>query len=203
MKRPVRTPMPSGGAVFKRDWFIVVDAAPAGIVRSVRFWDCAGSARSATAQDLDYTVGTRLDERPRGRFLVSDVVRGQWNPGEVDRIILNTAMRDGCGVSIREEMEPGFAGKAVCVARAKTVAGYDYKGIPASGDKVTRWRRFAAQAEAGNVDVLRAPWNREWFDESASAPFSAHDDQADSAAGAFTELALGKHGGGAVRLAGW
>jgi predicted phage terminase large subunit-like protein len=106
-------------------------------------------------------------------------------------------------VTIREEMEPGSAGKAVCVARAKTVAGYDYKGIPASGDKLTRWRPFAAQAEAGNVDVLRAPWNREWFDELASAPCSAHDDQADSAAGAFTELALGKHGGGAVRLAGW
>jgi len=71
------------------------------------------------------------------------------------------------------------------------------------GDKVTRWRSFPAQAEAGNVDVLRGEWNREWFDEPASAPFSAHDDQADSAAGAFTELALGKHGGGAVRLAGW
>ena len=140
---------------------------------------------------------------PSGRFLVSDVVRGQWNPDEVDRIILNTAMQDGGGVDIREEMEPGSAGKAVCVARAKTVAGYAYKGIPASGDKVTRWRPFAAQAEAGNVDVLRGAWNREWFDELASAPFSAHDDQADSAAGALTELALGRHGGGAVRLAGW
>jgi len=50
-------------------------------------------------------------------------------------------------------------------------------------------------------DVVRGEWNREWFDELASAPFSAHDDQADSAAGAFTELALGKHGGGAMRLA--
>ena len=33
------------------------------------------------------------------------------------------------------------------MARAKTVAGYDCKGIPASGDKVTRWRPFAAHAE--------------------------------------------------------
>ena len=115
------------------------------------------------------------------------MVRGQWNPGEVDRIILNTAMRDGRGVTVREEMEPGSAGKAVCVARTRTLAGYDYKGIPASGDKVTRWRPFAAQAEAGNVDILRGPWNREWFDELASAPFSAHDDQADSVAGAALE----------------
>ena len=134
---------------------------------------------------------------------MSDVVRGQWNPGEVDRFILDTAMRDGRGVTIREEMEPGSAGKAVCVARAKTVAGYDDRAIAASGDKVTRWGPFAAQAEAGNVDVLRAPWNREWFDDLARVPFSAHDDQADSAARAFTELALGKHSGGAVRLAGW
>ena len=143
----------------------------------------------------------RWKKRPRTED--GDVLRGQWNPGEVDRIILHTATRNGRGVTIREEMEPGSAGKAVCVARAKTVAAYDYKGIPASGDKVTRWRPFAAQAEAGNVDVLRGPWNRDWFDELASAPFSAHDDQADSAAGAFTELALGRHGGGAVRLKGW
>ena len=58
---------------------------------------------------------------------------------------------------------------------------------PASGDKVTRWRPFAAQAEAGNVEVLRAAWNREWFEELASAPCSTHDDQADSVAGAALE----------------
>ena len=36
-------------------------------------------------------------------------------------------------------------------------------------------------------DVVRGPWNREWFDELASAPFSAHDDHADSPAGSATE----------------
>jgi len=61
---------------------------------------------------------------PSGHVPVSDVVRGQRNPGEVDRIILNTATRDGRGVIIPEEMEPGSAGKAVCVARARTLAGW-------------------------------------------------------------------------------
>ena len=92
---------------------------------------------------------------------MSDVVRGQWNPGEVDPVILNTAMRDGRGVTIREEMEPGSAGKAVCVARAKTVAGYDYKGIPASGDKVTRWRLSR-----------RRPKRRTWMSCAASGTMS-------------------------------
>ena len=61
---------------------------------------------------------------PSGHVPVSDVVRGQRNPGEVDRIISSTAMRDGVGVVVREEMEPGSAGKAVCVARARTLAGW-------------------------------------------------------------------------------
>ena len=198
----MQNPQPAGGAVFKREWFSTVNAMPA-ITRSLRFWDCGGGAQRATAQDPDPTVGTRIDLLSTGRYIISDVVRGQWNPGEVDRIIAQTAQRDGVGVPIREEQEPGSSGKAVVYARGRTLAGFDYKGIPASGDKVTRWRPFAAQSEAGNVDVLRAVWNREWFDELASVPFAAHDDQADSAAGAFNELALGHHGAASVRLAGW
>jgi predicted phage terminase large subunit-like protein len=182
----------------------------------VHFLGCVTSPRQRAVLTTCCAAGLRVSEtvHPRrtdldSRRMTIRVQQGKGRrdryvaPGEADCIILKTTTRDGRGVTISEEMEAGSAGNAVCVARAKTVAGCDYKGIPASGDKVTRWRSFPAQAEAGNVDVLRGEWTREWFDELASAPFSAHDDQADSAAGAFTELAPGKHGGGAVRLAGW
>ena len=45
--------------------------------------------------------------------VVEDVVRGQWSPRDVDRVMQQTAALDGVGVSIREEQEPGSAGKAV------------------------------------------------------------------------------------------
>ena len=79
-------------------------------------------------------------------MFVSDVVRGQWNLGEVDRIILHTAMRDGRGVTVREEMEPGSAGKAVCVARAAVcgAGGSRERGrAPRRVDR-TRWAPLRA-----------------------------------------------------------
>jgi predicted phage terminase large subunit-like protein len=58
-----------------------------------------------------------------------------------------------------------------------------------TGDKVTRARPFAAAAANGNVRLVRAPWLSDWLDEFSSFPESAnHDDQVDSAVGAFTFL---------------
>ena len=57
-----------------------------------------------------------------------------------------------------------------------------------SGDKVTRFGGFSAQAEAGNVKVLRGPWNDRWFSELEGFPDAAHDDDADSTSRAFNAL---------------
>jgi predicted phage terminase large subunit-like protein len=47
---------------------------------------------------------------------------------------------------------------------------------------------FLAQAEAGNVRLARGPWCSDWIDEIVAVPMGAHDDQWDSAAGAFRAL---------------
>jgi len=108
----------------------------------------------------------------------------------VQTIVRQTAQRDGRAVKIREEQEPGSAGKAVIAARTKLLAGFDYQGVPATGEKTTRWRPLAAQAEAGNVSLLSGPWNAAWLDEICVVPAGRHDDQIDATAGAFDELAL-------------
>ena len=84
--------------------------------------------------------------------------------------------------------KPG--GKALISVRTKLLAGFDYRGVPATGEKHTRWQRFAAQAEPGNVVLLPGNWIAAWLDELTIAPFGAHDDQVDATAGAFAELAL-------------
>ena len=48
----------------------------------------------------------------------------------------------------------------------------------------------AAQAEAGNVRLLRGPWNEAFMDELCSFPAGSHDDQVDAFADALNELAL-------------
>ncbi|HBV11763.1 MAG TPA: terminase, partial [Brevundimonas sp.] len=72
----------------------------------------------------------------------------------------------------------------------KMLSSYTARATPETGDKETRFGPFSAQCEAGNVDVLRGPWNEEWFMELEAFPDAAHDDDADSTARAFNTLSL-------------
>jgi predicted phage terminase large subunit-like protein len=47
---------------------------------------------------------------------------------------------------------------------------------------------FAAQWNAGNVKLLRGPWNAAYLDEMTSFPFGTNDDQVDASSGAFSKL---------------
>ena len=182
-----QNPVPPGGGMFQREWFYPPLEARPFNASWVRFWDCA-----ATESGGDYTVGTLVGKLLDGSFVVADVIRGQWSATKVDTIIKQTAETDGRKVRVREEQEPGSSGKAVIANRLRALAGFDYKGVPATGDKETRWRPLAAQAGAGNVKIVRGTWNGAWVDELASAPYGLHDDQADSAAGAFNCLTMAR-----------
>ena len=93
-------------------------------------------------------------------------------------------------MAIRMEQEPGSSGKALADQYARYVLpGYDFSAVRSTGDKETRARPFAAAVANGNVRVVRAPWLSNWLDEFSSFPESCdHDDQVDSATGAFTFL---------------
>ena len=109
---------------------------------------------------------------------------------KVEQFIAQTAYEDGKSVSIRMEQEPGSSGKALVDQYARyVVPGHDFQGIRSTGDKVTRARPFAAAVANGNVRVVRGPWLSDWMDELSSFPEACdHDDQVDSAVGAFTYL---------------
>ena len=59
-----------------------------------------------------------------------------------------------------------------------------------SGSKETRAGPLAAQAEAGNVDILDATWNHLLIEEMCVFP-NGTKDQVDAASRAFNELVLG------------
>lgn len=178
-------PSPEGGGLFKRAWFTILDTLPANITRTRRGWDTAGTEGGG-----DYTVGVRMSEFDEGKYLIDSVVRGQWGPDAVDKIILNTAKSDGKKCGVREEKEGGSAGKAVVTARAKSLRGFDYEGVVITGDKVTRARPFRAQCEAGNVYLLRGDWNEEYISELCAFPTAAKDDQVDGSSCVFNSLLM-------------
>lgn len=182
------------GTIFDRTNFVIIDPSEVPQVlssaRAIRFWDLAASEPTPSNPDPDWTVGT-LMLFDQGIAYVLDVRRQRVKNEKVEQLIAQTAYEDGHSVSIRIEQEPGSSGKALIDQYARYVLpGFDFAGIRSTGDKLTRARPFGAAVANGNVRVVRGPWLTEWLDEFSSFPEACdHDDQVDSAVGAFSYLA--------------
>jgi predicted phage terminase large subunit-like protein len=178
-------PAPRSGGMFKREWFEIVAALPAGL-RRVRYWDMAASAEG------DWTAGVLMSMDPAGSIYIEDVARIQGTPGTVEKLIVQTAALDGPQVQVWMEQEPGASGVNLISYYARVLAGYGFHGNRASGDKITRADPLASQAEVGNVKILRGYWNPAFLEELALFPKGRHDDQVDGASGAFAMLIAGQ-----------
>ena len=84
--------------------------------------------------------------------------------------------------------DPGQAGKAGSVEFVSLLAGFVAHTQLESGPKEVRAQGLAAQAEVGNVFVLRGPWSMKFIQELTEFPSGAFDDQVDAASGAFSKL---------------
>lgn len=183
-------PAPREGGMFKRSWFDIVDAAPA-TARRVRRWDFAATdPKEKKSSDPDYTVGLLMSEL-NGQYFIEHVVRDRVSPAGVERMLKSTAEQDGKGIKVRIPQDPGAAGKSNAAHQIKLLAGWDIKAAIESGSKEVRANPLAAQAEAGNIALVRGPWNDAFLDEIEIFPNGAHDDQVDAASGGFAELVVG------------
>lgn len=182
-------PSPRSGGMFQRKDFEIVDAVPSGGKRC-RAWDFAASTEKKGKQP-DWTVGLKM-LHVNGVFYIEDVRRDRWSSSDVEKTLKNTASQDGIPVLIRMPQDPGAAGKSDAATKVKLLAGYSVKVEPISGDKATRARPASAQAEAGNVRLLRGDWNTAFLDEVCTFPNGQFDDQVDAFADALNELALGR-----------
>lgn len=182
------------GSLFDRTSFVIIDPSEVPLVTAqakvVRFWDLAATEPNHSNPDPDWTVGT-LMLFDQGVAYILDVKKARVKGDKVEQMIAQTANEDGPAVQVRMEQEPGSSGKALVDQYARYVLpGYDFGGIRSTGDKLTRARPFAAAVANGNVRIVRGPWLSDWLDEFSAFPeASAHDDQVDSAVGAFTFLA--------------
>jgi len=174
------------GNRIKREWFEIVEAAPKSS-RRLRYWDKAGTAGGGA-----YTASVLMALDAKGTYYVEDVVRGQWSSAQRENVIRQTAEADrsrGPG-KVWLEQEPGSGGKESAEATVKNLAGFDVHAEQPTGNKDTRLGPFEAQAEVGNVKLVRGPWNAAYLDELAAIPSGKYRDQADATSGAFNKLTL-------------
>ncbi len=181
-----QSPRPEAGGLISLSRLARVDAAPAR-GRIVRAWDLAATAASA-GRDPDWTVGVKLMEEDAGRYIVLDVVRLRGAPAEVERALLATAEADGRSVAIGLPQDPGQAGRAQILYLTRRLAGFVVRATPETGSKLVRAMPAAAQIDAGNVALLRAPWNQAFVEELRDFPHGVKDDQVDALARAFAML---------------
>lgn len=177
---------PAAGLYFRREWVSPIDIIPAG-TRWVRGWDLASTPKT-DGNDPDWTCGTKVGRTPDGKFIVGHHSADRQGPAGVKRMIRNTAEHDGRETTIDLPQDPGQAGKSQVADFVNMLAGYDVRSSPETGDKITRFSPFSAQAEAGNVYYLRGAWNERWLSELEGFPEAKHDDDADSTSRAFNSL---------------
>lgn len=181
-------PTPREGGFFRSEWFTYVDEAPPREqwLRFVRYWDLAG-----TQDGGDWTAGALLVLARDGYMYLVDVRHAQLSPHGVEQLVVQTARRDGPGIPIVIEQDPGQAGKAQVeqYQRLPDLRQYGVWGNRADGPKHVRAEPFASRLEGGMLRLVRGAWNADFSDELCGynpEDNNPQDDQIDAVAGAYT-----------------
>lgn len=153
-----------------------------------RYWDRAATEKRSD-HDPDATVGLLLSKDPQGVYYVEDVRKMLASPHTVEQAMRNCAQQDGRATTIAFMQDPGWAGVAEAQATARALDGFDVRFATASGDKETRAKPVSAQAEAGNVKLVRGLWNDQFLRVLENFPNGRHDDELDALSGAYERLA--------------
>ena len=109
------------------------------------------------------------------KIFVKDVVMCQAEAPERNRLIVETAARDGHAVQIGVESVAGYKDAYTTIRnllKSKSIV----KNITVSGDKVTRASILEVSLEAGEFYLTKADLNRPVLEQLQSFPAGAHDD---------------------------
>lgn len=169
-------------------------------------WDLAATAESEAVSGTSYTAGVLLGLAPDGRLYVGNAIIGRWGAAEVETVVCAASgatdpnergrraqhhavvgLLPGRSVPVRICREHAGAGKAVGARFVRLLAGWDVKAEIESGRKDVRMQPFVAQAEAGNVFLVRGPWNARYISHMLALP-DKPDDAGDATARALEAL---------------
>lgn len=186
-------PAPREGAMFKRDWFRIVQPheLPPKFRKMQWGWDTAASEGEG-----DYTAGVLMAFDHNDLLYVLEVIRGQWSAGSRNQIIQTQCHaanhRYKHKIRVFAEQEGGGGGKeAAEYLRAFLVkSGLSAKTetVSGKGSKENRAQPLADRAEIVGIRLLAGEWNVPYLNELCVFPNGSHDDQVDASSAAYNEL---------------
>lgn len=176
------------GAVFRREWFRVVEAAPGGLAWA-RYWDLAASTKTTA----DYTASVAVALSSDGTVYLRDMIRGRWEWPDQERVLVTTMLSEQ---TVQHGIEKALHGIAAVqtLARRRDLVGTVVRGIEVDKDKLSRALPLAARAEQGKVALVRGEWIAAFLDELSAftGDGTTHDDQVDTASGGLAMLATAR-----------
>lgn len=174
----------TAAGLWKRDWIEIVEQPNGRATKRVRAWDLACTLPSELNRDPDYTVGALMSVDREKYFYIEDILRFRERHQGVEKMIFDTAYRDGFDVEIRLPREPGASGLAYVKTIQQKLAheGFSVRLSDTNTGKVNRFAPFASSSEAGFVRVVRAEWNDALFAEleTFDGGRKGHDDMCDA-----------------------
>ena len=184
---------PAAGLFFPRSALPeLLETVPNDVVRWVRGWDLAATDTDEGG-DPAYTASVLLGKRRNGRYIIADATNHRLKAEKVRNLVKQCAVSDKGKykrVRIRLSQDPGQAGKEQAESYIKMLAGFNVTAVKESGDKQSRAEPFAAQWQAGNVDVVAGPWTEALLGQYESFPESKFMDMVDAGSNAFNELEM-------------
>jgi predicted phage terminase large subunit-like protein len=132
-----------------------------------------------------------------GRFLIMDVVRGQWGTSRREMIIRETVRLDGPLVPQYIEQEPGSGGKDSAYITKDTLEKMGNKVFldRPTGDKIYRADPFSVAVNLGYISIFKGSWNDDFLQELEDFPNTDNKDQVDASSAAYTSLKSSKRAG--------
>jgi predicted phage terminase large subunit-like protein len=177
-------PSPSGGGLFRDEWWQYYTAPPVLDYRTI-YADTA----QKTGQSNDYSVFECWGRTKLGQAVLLDLIRGKWEAPEllVQARAFWAKHREGAAPLRAIKVEDKVSGTGLIQTLKRE--GVPVLPIQRDRDKVTRAYDAAPLVESGNVLLPRdAPWLSDFLAEASVFPNGAHDDMVDPMMDAVTDM---------------
>lgn len=178
--------------MWKREWVTFVEHPNARALKRVRAWDFAFTRASEASPDPDWTRGVLMSKDRDSRYTVEDVASIRDRVHEVEKLIFDTAEKDGTEVTISIPKDPNASAGAYArdLQRRLAERGFHVVLSPPVKSKITRFAPFASVTQAGYVYVVKADWNKDYFEELEifDGDRKNKDDQVDATSDCFSVL---------------
>ena len=178
------------GAMFRRDWFTMVDSAPDGL-QWVRYWDLAASTRTSA----DYTASVAIAMDEDGNLYLKEGIHLKAEWPDVQKLMIRNMLEDPTVFHYIEQALHGIAAIQELM-RIREIAHVSINGVNVEKDKISRAMPWASRAEAGRVKLVAGNWVADFLDEVSMFPQGKHDDYVDAVSGGLPMLG----GGGKLLL---